>query len=499
MDGKAMRVLMVSAEMAPFAKEGGLGDALLGLSRALARLGHDVRAVLPCYAAIDADLYDLRYRLSMDVPMGVLGRLPVEVLEEQVPGSGVTAYFVRYDPYYARRGLYGHDGEGYTDNGRRFILLSRAALELSAALGLEPDVVHVHDWHAAAVPVFLDTLYRTGHGGRSPASLLTIHNMLQQGVFDKGLMEVLDVGWEHFHFRDLEFFDRVNLLKGGIAHATLINTVSPTYAREIRSPEFAYGIEGVLAERAADLSGILNGADYDEWNPETDPLIASAFSAGDLRGKALCKGDLQRSLGLPVKAGVPLFGFVSRLVKQKGIDLLAEAMESILGLDVQVALLGSGEPWAHPYFGRMAQTHPAKLSCRFGFDNGLAHKIMAGADFFVMPSRFEPCGLTQMYAMRYGTLPVVRATGGLNDTVENFDEATLEGTGFRFYDATARALSDTIGWAAHTFTNRPEAVRALVKRAMAKRFTWEAAAERYENLYVEAVIRGCEDRRRSAP
>jgi len=483
----ALHILMVAGEMAPFAKEGGLGDSIHGLSRALARLGHDVRVVLPCYASIDAIRYDLRYCLSMDVPMGVLGRLPCEVLEGQAPGSGVTAYFIRYDPFYARRGLYGHDGEGYTDNGRRFILLSRAALELRAALGLEPDVVHVHDWHAAAVPVYLDTLYRKGPGERNPASLLTIHNMLQQGVFDKDLMEVLDVGWEHFHFRDLEFFDRVNLLKGGITHATILNTVSPSYAWEIRRPDFAYGIDGVVRDRGSDLFGILNGVDYEEWNPESDPLIAAAFSEEDPSNKALCKDDLQRALGLPVRADIPLFGVVSRLVKQKGIDLLAEAMERILGLDIQFALLGSGEPWAHPYFDRMAQVHPAKFSCRFGFDNGLAHKIMAGSDFFVMPSRFEPCGLTQMYAMRYGTLPVVHATGGLNDTVENFGEATLEGTGFRFYDATAQALFDTIGWAVHTFYNRPEAMRTLVKRAMAKRFTWDGAALKYEDLYRVAI------------
>ena len=485
----ALHILMVAAEMAPFAKEGGLGDSVHGLSRALARLGHDVRAVLPCYASIDANRYDLRHCLSMDVPMGVLGRLPCEVLEGQVPGSGVTVYFVRHDPYYARRGLYGHDGEGYTDNGRRFVLLSRAALELREALGLEPDVVHVHDWHAAAVPVYLDTLYRKGPGERSPASLLTIHNMLQQGVFDKDLMEVLDVGWEHFHLRDLEFFDRVNLLKGGITHATILNTVSPSYAWEIRRPDFACGIDGVIRDRGDDLFGILNGVDYEEWSPESDRLIAAAYSEKDPSNKARCKDDLQRVLGLPARAGTPLFGVVSRLVKQKGIDLLAEAMERILGLDIQFVLLGSGEPWAHPYFDRMAQVHPAKFSCRFGFDNGLAHKIMAGADFFVMPSRFEPCGLTQMYAMRYGTLPVVHATGGLNDTVENFDEATLEGTGFRFYDATAHALSDTIGWAVHTFYNRPEAMRTLVKRAMAKRFTWEDAADRYEGLYRKAIER----------
>lgn len=483
----ALHILMVAAEMAPFAKEGGLGDVLHGLSRALARMGHDVRVILPCYASIDADRYDLRYCLSMDVPMGVLGRLPVEVLEGQAPGSGVTAYFIRHDPYYARRGLYGHDGDGYTDNDRRFVLLSRAALELTRALGLRPDVVHAHDWQAAAVPVYLDTLYRPGAGDWMPASLLTIHNMLQQGVFDKSLMDVLEIGWEHFHFRDLEFYDRVNLLKGGITHATVINTVSPSYAWEIRRPDFAYGINGVVRDRGLDLFGVLNGVDYEEWNPETDPMIAAAYSEQDRSNKALCKSDLQRALGLPVKAGTPLFGYVSRLVKQKGIDLLAEAMDRILGLDVQFALLGSGEPWAHPFFDDRARVHADRFSCRFGFDNGLAHKIIAGSDFFVMPSRFEPCGLTQMFSLRYGTLPVVRATGGLNDTVENFDENTLEGTGFKFYDATAQALFDTLGWATHVYYNRPEAMEALIRRAMSKRFTWDGAALKYEDLYRTAI------------
>ena len=488
----SLSILMVAAEMAPFAKEGGLGDVLHGLSRALARLGHDVRAVLPCYASIDADRYDLRYCLSMDVPMGVLGRFPVEVLEGQVPGSGVTAYFIRHDPYYARRGLYGHDGEGYTDNDRRYVLLCRAALELTRALGLRPDVVHAHDWQAAAVPVYLDNFYRTGSGDWKPASLLTIHNMLQQGVFDKSLMDVLEIGWEHFHFRDLEFFDRVNLLKGGIYHATIINTVSPSHAWEIRRPDFAYGIDGVVRDRGLDLFGILNGVDYEEWNPETDRLIAAAYSEQDRSNKALCKSDLQRALGLPVKAGVPLFGSVSRLVKQKGIDLLAEAMDRILGLDVQFALLGSGEPWAHPFFDGIARVHPEKFSCRFGFDNGLAHKIIAGSDFFVMPSRFEPCGLTQMYAMRYGTLPVVHATGGLDDTVENFDEAGFKGTGFKFYAATAGALNDTIGWATHTYYHNKRAIGTLARRAMSKRFTWEEAAGRYEDLYRVAMRRKAE-------
>jgi starch synthase len=487
---------MAAAEMAPFAMEGGLGDALCALSRALGAAGHDVRVVLPCYGSIDRDAFGLQPVASLEVPMGVLGRIAVTVLQGRMPRSPVQSFFVGYDPYYGRRGIYGHNGDGFTDNDLRYTLLSRAAIEIARHMDWRPDVVHVHDWHTAAIPVMLNTLYRDDALFSGAATLLTIHNMLHQGVFDKSLMDVLGVGREHFHLRELEFFDKVNLLKGGIVHAALINTVSPTYAREILQPGFAYGIEGIVQGRAADLSGILNGADYDEWNPETDPLIAARYSESDLTGKALCKKDLQRAMGLPEKPSAPLFGLVTRLVKQKGIDLLAEALPRILDLDVQFVLLGSGEPWSHVYFEELAGTRPDRFACRIGFEPAMAHRVIAGSDFFVMPSRFEPCGLTQMYSMRYGTLPIVHATGGLDDTVENFDEAGLEGTGFKFHQPTAGALYDTIGWAAHTYYHNGKAIRTLMQQAMSKRFTWEEAARKYEGLYRLAMK---EKRRGTAP
>lgn len=479
---------MVAAEMAPFAREGGLGDAVGALSKALSGRGHDVRAVVPLYGKIDRGAWGLRPAgVDLQVPMGSLGRLECGILEGILPGTKLPVYFIDYAPLFRRRGIYNEDGVGYRDNGERFVLLSRASLEFCRATGFRPQLVHVHDWHTAAVPVFLDAAYREDPVLGDAASLLTLHNLLQQGVFDKGLMDVLGIGWWHFHSRGLEFFDRVNLLKGGICHSTLLNTVSSSYAREILQPEFALGIEGVIRDREADLSGILNGADYDEWNPGADARIAANYSENDLYGKALCKGYLQRALGLPERPDIPLLGMVSRLVRQKGIDLLAGAAQRLAVTDVQLALLGSGEPRAHDFFESLAREHPRKVACRIGFDDVLAHRIVAGADFFLMPSCVEPCGLTQMYAMRYGTLPIVHATGGLNDTVENFDEATLEGTGFVFREATARALFDTIGWAIHTCYNRPNAMATLIQRAMAKRFTWEEAARRYEDLYRIAV------------
>jgi starch synthase len=483
------RILMAAAEMAPFAKAGGLGDAICALSRALGAAGHDVRVVLPCYESIDRDAFGLQPVTSLDIPMGALGRIAVTVMQGRTPRSTVRTYFIGYDPYYGRRGIYGHDGDGFTDNDLRFALLSRAALEIARHTGWRPDVIHVHDWHTAAIPVLLNTLYRADAVLSATASILTIHNMLHQGVFDKSLIDVLGIGWEHFHFRELEFFDKVNLLKGGIVHAGLINTVSPTYAREILHTPFAYGIEGVVRDRAADLSGILNGADYDEWNPEADPMIAARYSESDLTGKALCKKDLQRAVGLPEKPATPLFGLVSRLVKQKGVDLLAETLPRILELDAQFAILGAGEPWSQVFFEELARARPEKFACRIGFEPAMAHRIIAGSDFFVMPSRFEPCGLTQMYGMRYGALPVVHATGGLDDTVENFNAATMEGTGFKFYAPTAGALYDTIGWATHTYYHDGKAIRTLMRQAMSKRFTWEEAARKYEDLYRIAARR----------
>ena len=485
-----MRILMAAAEMAPFAKEGGLGDSVGALAKALASRGMDIRVIIPLYGRIDRDAWGLRTAgYPLQVPMGPLGRLDCHVCEGGLPGSGVHVHFIDYAPFYGRRGIYQEDGEGYPDNGERFVLLSKAALAIARREDWRPDVVHVHDWHTAAIPVLLDALCRDDAALAGTASVLTIHNMLQQGVFDKGLMDVLGIGWDRFHVGELEFFDRVNLLKGGIYRAARINAVSPSYAREILQPEFALGIEGVLRDREADLSGILNGADYEEWNPETDSRIAANFSAEDLSGKGLCKADLQRALGLRERPDAPLLGMVSRLVGQKGIDLLAEALPRILDLDVQVALLGSGEPWAHAFFEDLARQRPGRFACRIGYDEALAHRIIAGADFFLMPSRFEPCGLTQMYAMRYGTLPVVRATGGLNDTVENFNEETREGTGFTFHDATSSALFGTIRWATHTYCTRPEALETLFRRAMAKRFTWASAADRYERLYAAALKR----------
>lgn len=486
-----LKILMAASEAVPFAKEGGLADVVGALPRALAARGHDVRVVMPRYYKVDRERYGLKLIPGvLVVPMGVIGTMYCGVYEGRLPDSDVSVYFLEHEQLYGRGGgLYEVDNEGYLDNDNRFIFLSKAALELCKMLDFRPDVVHAHDWHTAAVPVLLTTLYRADPYVGAAASLLTIHNMQHQGTFYEGAMEVLGVGWEHFTFLGLEMDNQVNLLKGGLYHATLINTVSEGYAREIQTPEYGWGLEGVVRERVADLSGILNGVDYAEWSPEADPLIPANYTSDDLGGKKICKRELQRAMGLPERDDVPLIGMVSRLVKQKGIDVLAEAIPRILELDLQFVMLGAGEPWAHFYFGDIQAAYPDRFRCIIGYDNPLAHRIEAGADFFLMPSAFEPCGLNQMYSLRYGTLPIVRATGGLDDSVENFDERSHAGTGFKFWDLNAGALFDTVGWAVHTWYHRKDAMGALVRNAMARRFTWDESARGYEDLYAKAMIK----------
>jgi starch synthase len=421
--------------------------------------------------------------------MGTLGNEYCGVYEGRLPGTDIPVYFLEHEGYFGRSGMYAENNVEFPDNDRRFIFFSKGSLELCRMLDFRPDLLHVNDWHTAAIPLLLNTTYRHDSYVGGAASLLTIHNMQYQGSFPPGAMEMLGVGWEHFTFLGVEKDGAVNLLKGGIYNATLLNTVSEGYAAEIQTPAQGWGLEGVLRERGADLFGILNGVDYDEWAPETDPYITANYSANHMDGKLLCKRDLQQEMGLPQRDEVPLIGVVGRMVKQKGIDVFAEALPRLLALDLQLVMLGEGEPWAHFYFGGMAAKHPDKLSVCVGYDNGLSHRIEAGADFFLMPSAFEPCGLNQMYSMRYGTLPIVRATGGLDDSVENFDEQVLTGTGFKFHDLTAGALFDTVGWAVHTWYNRKEAMDCLRKNAMSERFTWESAAQRYARLYKMAVKR----------
>jgi starch synthase len=406
----------------------------------------------------------------------------------QIPGSEVPIYFLEHNHYFDRPHVYGPPGDAYPDNLERFVFLSRASLELTKALGWVPDIAHANDWQTALVPVYLNTVEwaQPLHG---TASVFTIHNLAYQGNQGPGAHFITGLGPEHMNQYEFEHFGDFNPMKAALYHSTMLSTVSPTYAREIQTSEFGFGLDGVLSGRSGDLRGILNGIDVDEWDPGRDPHIRARYNAADLSGKAQCKASLQREMGLPERADVPLFGVISRLTSQKGLDVLAHALQGLLALDLQLVVLGSGDPDAEQFFSAMTARHGDKIRSFIGYDNGLSHRIEAGSDFFLMPSRYEPCGLNQMYSLRYGTPPLVRATGGLADTVENYDEATGGGTGFVFRDLNVGSLANTVGWAVSTFHDRPAHLAAMRARGMAQDFSWERAAGAYEQLYRDAYAR----------
>jgi starch synthase len=478
-----MKVLFVSSECSPFAKTGGLGEVIGALPKALRRLGVDVRVVMPLYAGMPwREFEPLEGVLSVPMWYG-MGHARLRL--GWLPGGQVPIYCLEHHHYFDRPHLYGPPPDAYPDNLERFAFLSRGALAAAKALGFIPDVIHAHDWQTALVPVYVDTVEwgRPLHGS---ATLYTIHNLAFQGVYDGGAMFLTGLGPEHYHAREFEHFGTLNLTKAALYRSTLLTTVSRNYAREIQTPAFGCGLDGVLAERGGDLIGVPNGLDMEEWNPATDPHVAAHFDADDLTGKAGCKAALQREAGFPVRPDVPILSLVTRLAPQKGTDVLAHALDRILGWDVQLVMLGSGDPEAERFFAARARARPDRFCAWFPFDDARAHRVQAGADFFVMPSRFEPCGLGQLYAKRYGTLPIVRATGGLVDTVASYDESSGSGTGFVFHDLDPRSLADTIGWAVSTWYECPAHIDAMRRRAMRDDHSWEQAARAYVDLYLRA-------------
>jgi len=483
-----LKILIAASEIVPFAKTGGLADVVGALPKALRALGHDVRVVMPRYYIVDREKYGLKLMEgSLGVPMGVMGELWAGVYEGLLPQTDIPVYFIDYEAYFGRIGLYDDNGEGFDDNDNRFIFFSRAVMQLAKKLHFHPDVIHANDWHSAAIPVMLNTLYKHDRDFSATGTLLTIHNLQHQGKFYKGVMDVLAIGWEHFY--DFEEHGSVNLLKGGIVHADAISTVSRKYAQEICTSEFGWGLEGLIGKYSYKLHGILNGVDYDEWSPAVDPFISNSFDVEDMGGKVLCKRALQETFHLPQRDEVPLIGLVGRLAEQKGITLISSAIHKLLEMDIQIVMLGAGEKWAESFFSHIAAIYPDKFGCFIGYRNDLAHQIEAGSDLFLMPSLFEPCGLNQIYSLRYGTLPIVRATGGLDDTIENYQNDARHGTGFKFYDPNPDSLINTVGWAIHTWYNDRNGFRQMQHNAMTRRFDWEVAAREYEALY-RTIVQG---------
>jgi starch synthase len=476
-----MRILFVASEGVPYSKTGGLGDVIGGLPKELAALGHEVAVLLPHYRGTKIDPKVVHE--SLTVPVGPNLRFPSIV-------GGFRRDGVRYDflddpEYFDRETLYGGPSGDYPDNAERFAEFPRAALEY-AKIVWRPDVIHCHDWQTALLPVFLRTLYADDPVLSCVPSVLTIHNMGYQGLFERAVLGRVGLPERLFSINGLEFYDRVNFLKGGIVWTDWLTTVSRRYAEEIQTYEYGCGLEGVIRNRSDRLVGILNGVDYSAWSPENDHLIAVPYSADDLSGKAVCKHDLLEQFGLPTdKLDRPLIGIISRFVDQKGFDLFVEAADEILKENIQIVALGTGMPEYEAFFRKLAADRPNQVGMRIAYDNTLAHKIEAGSDLFLMPSRYEPCGLNQIYSLRYGTLPLVRATGGLDDTVEPYDPKTGDGTGFKFEKYEAGALVACLQQAVEVWEDQ-EAWRRLQANAMARDYSWRASATRYADLYETA-------------
>ena len=477
-----MHIAFAASECVPFSKTGGLADVVGALPRALASLGHQVSVYVPRYRQTKLTdpqtvvhsitiPFDDKYRFCSVVTAGT--------------SNGVRFYFVDYPPYFDREALYGGPSGDYPDNAERFALFSRAVIEASKVLGV-PHIFHCHDWQSALIPVMLRTLYAEDPAFRELATVFTIHNMGYQGLFPPDTLPLLMLPWELFTISKMEFFGQVNFLKGALVHSDFVTTVSRKYSHEIQTTEYGFGLEGVLRNRAATVAGILNGVDYDEWSPQTDKFIVAKYSSEDLSGKAQCKKDLLNAFGVANSdANVPVIGIVSRFAAQKGFDLIAQIMDRLAREELIMVVLGSGDKPYEEMFLRLNRQFPNKIAAKVAFDNAIAHKIEAGADMFLMPSRYEPCGLNQIYSLKYGTVPIVRATGGLDDTIEPWDARSGKGTGFKFTDYTGEALLATIKQALLAYRD-PSSWQKLMRNGMARDFSWGASAREYGKVYERA-------------
>src|SRR5580698_1726494 len=487
-----MQITFAASEATPFAKTGGLADVVGALPGELVKLGHEVTVFLPFYARVRRFIEaegegEPRYAIrSLTIPFSNHNRF-AGVVDGGVR-DGVQHYFIDCPELFDRKDLYGPSGAEYTDNAERFGLFCRAVIEATKLLGV-PDVFHVHDWQAALLPVYLRTTYADDPVLRSVATVLTIHNAAFQGKFPPNTTELLLFPWDIFTMDKVEQFDRFNFLKGGVVFSDLLTTVSQKYAEEIQTAEFGEQLEGVLVKRAADLHGILNGVDYTQWNPAADGHLAAHYTPENLEGKRICRADLLHAFGLEkVAETTPVIGIVSRLATQKGFGIVAKIVEELADRDLAVAALGTGDPYYETLFRSWALSHPDTVAVQIRYDDTLAHKIEAGADMFLMPSLYEPCGLNQMYSLRYGTVPIVRATGGLDDTIEEWDAAQGTGTGFKFEGYDPEALLVEIDRALEAFRDK-EGWTRLMRNGMARDYCWSGPTKEYVRVYEEAVQR----------
>jgi starch synthase len=480
-----MRIVQASSEVFPYSKTGGLADMVGALAKALGELGHEVSVVTPLYRGIREKFKDLKPSdLKIALPLAAR-TVTADVLTAH-PSPGLTLYFIDVPAFYDRPALYQENKQDYPDNAERFLFFSKAVAWLARHLPSPPEVVHVHDWQAGMTPLYIRH-QRTADNWRSaPATCLTIHNLAYQGTFSWHQYEVTNLPWDYFTPQGLEFYGQMNCLKAGIIYSDIITTVSPRYAREITTEEYGCGLEGVLRQRQDRLVGILNGVDYGEWNTQKNPFLQFPYGSEDLTGKAAQKAALQAEMGLPVRGDVPLFGTVSRLAEQKGVDIQLAALEEMLASEMQFVLLGSGQAEYEQGFRKLKERFPGKVAVRIGYDHGLAHRIEAGCDFFLMPSRFEPCGLNQMYSLHYGTVPIVRVTGGLDDSVIDLAEDLEHADGIKFSEYSSRALAKAIRKALVLYGNQ-ELLTHYRLNGMSNDFSWEHTCGEYVKVYERAL------------
>jgi starch synthase len=477
-----MHIAFAASECVPYSKTGGLADVVGALPRALLAAGHEVSVYLPRYR--QTKLTNAKTLIpSLTIPFDDHYRF-CSILDGGTH-NGVRFYFVEYPYYFDRDGLYGTSAGDFPDNAERFALLSRAALEASKVLGV-PHVFHCHDWQTALIPVLLRTQYVEDPAFRGVATVFTIHNIGYQGVFSPDTLPLLTLSWDLFTILKMEFFGNVNFLKGALVYADFVTTVSRRYSQEIQTTEFGFGLDGVLRDRSSTVMGIVNGVDYEEWNPKTDKFIAAQYSSEDLSGKMKCKQDLLTAFRVTdPNTRLPVIGIVSRFAAQKGFDLIAQVIDRLAREDMILIILGTGDRQYENMFARIAKQFPEKVSVKIAYDNALAHKVEAGSDMFLMPSRYEPSGLNQMYSLKYGTVPIVRATGGLDDTIEQWDPRTGKGTGFKFLEYSGEQLLSTVRLALQAFQDQ-SSWQILIRNGMSKDFSWNASAREYVRVYERA-------------
>ncbi|HKQ38324.1 MAG TPA: glycogen synthase GlgA [Verrucomicrobiae bacterium] len=476
-----MRILLASSEVYPYSKTGGLADMIGALAKALGRAGHQVGIVTPLYGSIRARFPDLqKFDWHIDLPLGT-DRVVADVWTRE-HSKNVQVYFLNQPQFYDRSGIYNEGGVDYPDNGQRYIFFAKAVVHLARYLPWAPEVIHVHDWQVGLVPILALHHRLTQGWPNPPRTCYTIHNLAYQGVFPRPYYDLTNLPIDYFNPNGIEFYGYMNCMKAGIMYADTLTTVSPRYAREIMTEEFGCGLDDRLRQRQDALFGILNGVDYEEWNTENNPHLKHRYSATNLAGKPSNKLDLQLEVGLPKNPRVPLFGSITRLVDQKGVDITLGALEEMLSSDMQFVMLGSGSPVYEKAFTQLAARHPKKVAVSIGYDHGLSHRIEAGSDFFLMPSRYEPSGLNQMYSLRYGTIPIVRTTGGLDDSVTDISEDLERANGIKFTDYSVRAMARAIRKALVLY-EKPELMEHYRKNGMASDFSWEKTAKEYVKAY----------------